>query len=171
LSAGFFRRSAIESLGRLDERCGCHWSDVDCGLSLQTLGYRCVLEPESVVHGPTAPDQSSLGYTEGRRAERVFWRHISTRGWGPGLVFHPMAVLATVANAWNQASGYTQLLGRLISLFAIASHLAHGARLRERTDSAVEQSAAFDGEDAEFDSQSEHPPARDNASVHHRRAA
>jgi cellulose synthase/poly-beta-1,6-N-acetylglucosamine synthase-like glycosyltransferase len=134
LTAAFYRRSAVSRLGGFDERCGEHWSDVDCGLSLQALGYRCVLEPESVVRGPLVPDVSSLGYREGRRAERVFWRHVAARGWGSGLILHPLVVAGTVFGAWNQFAGYSQLVGRLVSVFGIPSHLNHMARLRARAE-------------------------------------
>ena len=171
LAAGFYRRSAIDNLGGFDESCGSRWSDVDCGLSLQTLGYRCVLEPESVVHGPAAADESSLGYREGRRAERVFWRHIAAGGWGSRLVFHPLAVAATVARAWNQVPGYTQLLGRLVSMFGILSHLAYGSRLRERAATLDDQPLAIDSDDGPVESLPSDRSTRRNATGRDRRAA
>ena len=171
LAAGFYRKSAIDDLGGFDESCGSCWADVDCGLSLQALGYRCVLEPESVVHRPAAADESSLGYRQGRRAERVFWRHIGAGGWGPRLVFHPLAVAATVARAWNQVPGYTQLLGRLVSLIGIFSHLAHGSRLRQQADTLDDESLEIDSDDGPVESPPSDRSSRRNATGRDRRAA
>jgi GT2 family glycosyltransferase len=171
LTAGFWRSSAIDSLGGFDESCGSLWSDVDCGLSLQVLGYRCVVEPESVVRGPAFADGSSLGYREGRRAERVFWRHIASRGWGSSLVFHPIAVAATVAGAWNRLSGYTQVLGRLVSLIGLFSHLAHGARLRQHAETSEDEPLDADSDEGPVKSPPGERAARYEAPSRRRRAA
>jgi hypothetical protein len=57
-------------------------------------------------------------------------------------MLHPLAVAGTVLSGWNQLAGYSQLLGRLVSVLGIPSHLKHIARLRaraeEREDPAVE---------------------------------
>ena len=48
--AALYRRSALDSVGRFDERFFCCTEDTDWGLRAQLLGYDCVYEPSAVAY-------------------------------------------------------------------------------------------------------------------------
>ena len=106
-------------------------ADIDFALSLQSLGYRSTLEPDSVVRATAAVVDQAASFGSGCSAERVFWRHAATRGWLGSLMLHPWAVLGSVLRDWQRPGGYLQLLGRLTSLFGLPAHLTHAAKVRQ----------------------------------------
>ncbi len=131
LFAGFYRRWLWEAVGGFCERLDVDSADIDFALSLQSLGYRSTLEPDSVVRATAAVIDDVASFGSGRDAERVFWRHAATQGWLASLLLHPFAVLGSVLQDWQRPGGYLQLLGRLTSLFGLPAHLTHAARVRQ----------------------------------------
>jgi GT2 family glycosyltransferase len=131
LFAGFYRRWLWEAIGGFCERLDADWADMDFSLSLKSLGYRCALEPDSVVRAAAAVVDDAASFGSGHDAERVFWRHAAAQGWLASLVLHPFAVLASVRRDWHRPGAYLQLLGRLTSLLGLPSHLRHAAKVRQ----------------------------------------
>ncbi len=170
LQAAFYRKSALEALGGFDELCGDAWADVDLGLSLKSLGFRCVLEPDSMVLASVAADRNPVGYRAGRGAERTFWRHIVNNGWLPSIAFHPFVVLGSLLGSWNRVAGYTHLLGRAISACGCLGHASHARRLRELAESLDD---AIDADDDLSDGRRERSSDRgsDRDASAYRRAA
>jgi hypothetical protein len=155
LLAAFYRKSTLELLGGLDELCGETWADVDLGLSLRALGFRSVLEPESMVTTRPSREGGSRGYRDGRGAERTFWRHIANNGWIPSLAFHPFVVLGALLGAWNRVAGYTALLGRMVTACGCVGLASHAGHLRDLADSPGE----------EIDTDIDHSDRQDGPSV------
>ncbi|MCU0875809.1 MAG: hypothetical protein MUE50_26035 [Pirellulaceae bacterium] len=131
LFAGFYRRWLWEAIGGFCERMDVDSADIDFALSLQSLGYRSTLDPDSVVRATAAAVDEAASFGSGCSAERVFWRHAATRGWLGSLMLHPWAVLGSVLRDWRRPGGYLQLLGRLTSLFGLPAHLTHAAKVRQ----------------------------------------
>lgn len=105
LFAGFFRRWVWEAMGGFCERLDVNWADVDFALLLRSLGYRSVLEPNSVVRAaPTAVLAAPLSFRSGRAAERVFWRHVAANGWLTSLVCHPFTVFGSLLQCKSHRS-------------------------------------------------------------------
>jgi hypothetical protein len=130
LRAAFYRKSALEALAGLEQCGGNLWADVDLALSLQALGFSCVLEPRCTVRGRFAED-SVTAFEHGRCAESVFWKHAGLNGWAPSLLCHPLVVLGSLIFPWNGPPGGRQLLGRLAALARLFGHLSNAARLRQ----------------------------------------
>jgi hypothetical protein len=131
LFAGFYRRWLWEAIGGFCERLDVDWADLDLALSLKSLGYRCALEPDSVVRAAAAVVDDAPSFGSGRDAERVFWRHAASQGWLASLALHPFAVLVSVLRDWKRPGAYLQLLGRFTALLGLPSHLRHAAKVRE----------------------------------------
>jgi hypothetical protein len=131
LFAGFYRRWIWEAIGGFCERLDVDSADIDFALSLQSLGYRSTLEPDSVVRATAAVVDETASFGSGRDAERVFWRHAATQGWPASLMLHPWAVLGSVLRDWQRPGGYLQLVGRIASLLGISCHLTHAAKVRQ----------------------------------------
>ncbi len=114
LFAGFYRRWTWEAIGGFCERLDVNWADVNFALSLRSLGYQAVLEPDSVMRAsPTAVLDAPLSFRAGRGAERVFWRHAAANGWLASLVCHPFTVFGSLLKHANRGRAYAHLLGRL----------------------------------------------------------
>lgn len=131
LFAGFYRRWIWEAIGGFCERLDVSWADVDFALSLQSLGYRAVLEPDSVMRAsPASVADAPVSFRSGRNAERVFWRHAAASGWPTALVCHPLTVAGSLLRHANRGGAYTHFLGRLSALLGLGGHLAHAGKIR-----------------------------------------
>ena len=131
LFAGFYRRWTWEAIGGFCERLDVNWADVDFALSLRSLGYQAVLEPDSVMRAsPTAVLDAPLSFRAGRGAERVFWRHAAANGWLASLVCHPFTVFGSLLKHANRGRAYAHLLGRLSALLGLGNHVSHAGKTR-----------------------------------------
>jgi len=130
-SAGFYRRWIWEAIGGFCEQLDGTWTDADFALSLQSLGYRSVLEPACVVRSAVAMACHAESFCSGQRAERVFWRHAAAQGWLASLITHPGTILGAVLRDWKHPRAYLHVLGRCAALFGLPAHLAHAAHVRQ----------------------------------------
>jgi GT2 family glycosyltransferase len=112
-SAGFYRASAVRSVGGFAESFGSYFEDVDLACRLQSAGWRAWFEPSSVVWHR---GQSSHGRGNWRllarqscNEERLFWRN-SSWGWLPR---HVAVVLAKAALRLAERRFVPFLLGRV----------------------------------------------------------
>lgn len=131
LFAGFYRRWAWEAMGGFCEQLDGDWTDTDFALSLRSLGYRSILDPECVVRSSATTLSDPGSFRSGRCAERVFWRHAANQGWLTSLLLHPWMILGTVLRDWKRPGAYLQLLGRLVALFGLPQQLMHAGRNRQ----------------------------------------
>jgi hypothetical protein len=113
LWAGLYRREALIEAGGLCTDFATRVVDVDLGMTLRRLGYRCVHEPSSVVTTECQGESPRLSFQEGRAAERLFWRHCSASDWIAILILHPWCwFVESLCRAYRPAL-LLQLLGRL----------------------------------------------------------
>jgi hypothetical protein len=130
LAAGFYRAETLDALGGFDRSVGDELTDVDLALAVQTLGQRCVFEPQCRLLSPpiTVPSGS---FSAGRQAERLFLRHAPQRGWLWSLLLHPFVVAAGAIGDLPHPGAVTQLLGRAVAYFELSRRRADRERLTE----------------------------------------
>lgn len=96
-SSAFYRRSALENVGLMDEDFGAYFEDLDLALRLNKGGWRIWHEPASVVYHRVS---SSYGRSpspevlrmQSRNEERLFWRHIPPPWLYAGFPVHVAAL-------------------------------------------------------------------------------
>jgi len=134
LFAGFYRRWLWEAMGGFCERLDVDAADIDFALSLESLGYRSALEPQSIVRAAAKMFEEVPSFAAGLSAERVFWRHAATEGWLASLISHPLTVLGCVLGDWRRPGAYLQLLGRLAALLSLPAQLTRAAQVRQKVE-------------------------------------
>lgn len=113
LTTGFWRRSALESVGGLALDLGDR-ADVDLALRLQQAGYQAAFEPQAIVAAPRSRRHASA-LTAGLHAERLFWRH--TSAWRPlDLLKHALLGLGETLSIPWQPTLLWRLAGRAAGL-------------------------------------------------------
>jgi GT2 family glycosyltransferase len=126
LEAGFFRRSALLTIGHFDSDLGSYYCDVDAAAKFHRLGLRCAHEPQSVLRG--APIRRPKGFRAGHEAELLFWRHWAHRGHAAALIGHAGVSCAEgLGHIWYPR-GIALLAGRL---WGLAECLLRGRRAWE----------------------------------------
>ena len=113
ISSGFYRRSALISLGGFDARMGDSLADVDLAIRLRRLGYRCVFEPHRPLLGHHQPlRETTAGFRQGRCAERLFWRHLAIERRWSWLLVHPLEIATELLSRLPRLSAIAGLAGR-----------------------------------------------------------
>jgi hypothetical protein len=154
LTAAFYRRRVIRSLGGFCEGAGEFYADVDLAMSLQSLGLRSFLEPRSIAWAPDASfPERRLSFTGGCQAERVFWRHDSLGGKPRSLLAHGAVVLGEWLAHCARPAAFAHLLGRTVALADFSARRRQQARLRQAAESRDRRTRASadvqDADDAE----------------------
>ena len=110
-AAAFYRKSALERVGRFSSRFGDRLSPVDLGLTLQEAGYRSTLSPSCrmLTAEPLAGTQGGLA--RGWSAERLFWQWLPATGRGKWLLLHGLRMAALSVGAVVRPSRLLELLG------------------------------------------------------------
>ena len=111
LAAAFYRTDALLDLGGFDTQLGSDFADVDIAATLQTVGYRCVHEPDCRLLCPEIPIVA-WSATTGRQAERLYWRHQERSGALSKITRPATAVLRALFQP-QATGGYRSLVGRL----------------------------------------------------------
>ncbi|MFT5523190.1 MAG: cellulose synthase/poly-beta-1,6-N-acetylglucosamine synthase-like glycosyltransferase [Pirellulaceae bacterium] len=111
LSAGFFRRSALDEAGGLQNVVGDSLADIDLGMTLKALGYTCVCDQESRVR-TSSLEETKQSFMHGLRTQRLFMRHAPSVGWLIALICHPWSVMLQSIDAIPSLGAITHLLGR-----------------------------------------------------------
>ena len=82
-AAAFYRRTAIERVGPLDERFVSYYEDVDLGFRLAWAGYECAFARRSICYHHLSSSYSPTGwryhFNSARNAEIVWWSHMPAR--------------------------------------------------------------------------------------------
>lgn len=132
LQAAFYRRSALALLGEpFATHVGDDLADVDLALRLHGLGYRALLEPESVVAGQAewlAPQ--AAGFGAARRRERLFWRNAPGAGWARSLLAHGAHLTGEFVASLPRWRCLSQVLGRLAACAEFGRYRRHYRQLR-----------------------------------------
>jgi GT2 family glycosyltransferase len=125
LLAGFYRRSAVESVGGFSP-FAVKLAAVDMAMRLQDAGCQCVAEPKSLAYVAVGTMEERPGFRHGRDAERLFWRWATAQGALPSVAAHA-ALLAgeCVIGLWRP-SMLLNLAGRAAG--AIGAAVGTGRR-------------------------------------------
>ena len=114
---GFYAREVVAACGGFCVDLGDELADVDLALSLAHLGFRTVFEPASVMTATKAAlGDAPAGFTHGRAAERLFWRHAAEQGWIAALPLHLLVVAQSLLGKLLAPRALGELLGRLAAL-------------------------------------------------------
>jgi hypothetical protein len=129
LHAGFYRRSALESIGgEFATVVGDAQADADLALQLRALDMDCRFSGDSVVYA--LPDQKiARGFAAGLASERLFLRNRATEDGAATLLAHVMHVMADSAANLPRPAALTGLLGRLTAWCELGSIGRHRRRL------------------------------------------
>ncbi len=114
-SAAFYRRSALDEVGRFPECFGAYFEDVDLAHRLNRAKWRCHFEAESVVwHAVSASyGQSPPRHTlrmQSRNEERVYWRNAAS---ARTLPRHAAVLAGKALRRLREGALAPWLLGRL----------------------------------------------------------
>lgn len=134
LSAAFYRRETLVLVGGLDTTVGAGWADVDIALGLRAAGYHALLATRSIVRLPATARRREDGITQGKCAERVFWRHAGTVGWLRSLWAHPFAWAAEFLAELTGGRPMGTTLGRVLGLSTVTSDFRYRQWLRRQFD-------------------------------------
>jgi hypothetical protein len=130
-AAAFYRRSAVEILGRFDAAVGGRWAGIDAGLMLQQLGWITVLEPCSRVTAPRLLALPAGAFRQALEAERFFWRWASILGRVSSLASHGLLVFGEGVRGLLNLSIVPRWAGRLVGGCLAAAAPGHRRRVKE----------------------------------------
>ncbi|MCL4202442.1 MAG: hypothetical protein KJ000_08095 [Pirellulaceae bacterium] len=148
--AAFYRRSVVVALGGFCPQAGPWFADIDLGLSMHRLGFRCAIEPEAVLTATSTEFDAPCQFETGRCAERVFWRHRDQLGGAITLPAHAAHVLASVLVRPHRIAAYAQLAGRLLAAFERSSYRDFETRMQRASEACRDcDSSPRDEEDDE----------------------
>lgn len=115
LVAAFYRKSALESVGLLEDRASATVVGADLALALRSAGFRCIAEPECVTTATLDALAPSSAWQEGMAAERLFWRWTSVTGWKRSLTAHAVQWAVECIQSPIRPSIAARLVGRICS--------------------------------------------------------
>lgn len=118
--AGFYRRSAIESVGGFSSSPVGTLAAIDMALSLQQAGYRCIVEPKCLARVDAAAVRDKPGFRHGRDAERLFWQWASDHGRVRSVVAHGALVAGECVIGFWRPSMLAHLTGRAVGAVCAA---------------------------------------------------
>ena len=126
--AAFYRKSAVNSVGRFAVELGPWFAGVDLALKLEQAGGRCVVEPESQVRATASVMPRVGAFRRALRAERLFWRWAPRTNWLVALVAHLGEAVLDVCREFPGPGMATGLLGRLVGLCLVGADRQHRRR-------------------------------------------
>ena len=133
-TAAFYRRSALNVVGRFDLEAGDRFGSLDLALRLDHAGYQTVLEPHSQVRLLPGAVNGSETFRRALEAEQFFWRWAPRAGWGRSLGLHALHLMAEGCQTLLHPRILAWTAGRLAGCGAIGEH----RRCRERLERAAE---------------------------------
>lgn len=150
--AGFYRVSALRTVGGFTTTFAAAAADVDMALQLQHLEGECLLEPSAMLLTSKQLAQRPHGpFQTGLANERLFLRNAGADGWARSLITHPVAVLREdLRRLPNPLAVGLQMLGRAVAWTGIFNVQTPYDRLDEILDSrekANEEAASQQSEE------------------------
>jgi GT2 family glycosyltransferase len=126
-AAGFYRRSALVSVGLFDDYLGAYYDDVDVGFRLQLAGYEVGYAPASICHheGNASYRERSFGvwYHTSRNSEIVFWSNMPSKFLLRHSLAHILFSLLQVGPMIRRHEFCAYILGKLSALGFLSSIL------------------------------------------------
>jgi GT2 family glycosyltransferase len=130
--AAFYRRSAVESVGRFSPSAIDVLAATDMALSLRQAGFRCIVEPKSLGQVDAAMVRSRPSFRHGCNTERLFWRWASAHGRVQSLAAHAALVAGECVIGLWRPSMLMQLAGRAVGAIGAAiARQRHQSRFSE----------------------------------------
>jgi hypothetical protein len=123
--AGFYRKSALESVGGFTSWKTHEFVGADLAMILHRAKFRCAVEPECLAHFDVAKAAQKPGFTRGCDAERFFWRWGSHHGWFGSLVGHIAMLTGECVMSPVRPRMVAQILGRTCGLMRAMSGKSH----------------------------------------------
>jgi hypothetical protein len=170
-AAAFYRRSAVEILGRFDAAVGGRWAGVDAGLALQQLGWITVLEPGCRVTAPRFHALRAGAFRQALEAERFFWRWATILGRARSLASHGVLVLGEGVCGLLNLSIVLRWAGRLVGGCLAAAAPGHRRRLEELRQEFRSESAPPSAAPPHFRVRRPDPPRANGRSAGRTRSA
>ena len=134
-SAGFYRRSAVEKVGRLWPIYGAYFEDTDLAFRLRWAGFRCIYEPTSrVAHYGTATygHQSDRHvYLISRNEEIAFWTNLPRWSLLLGVIPHFAFLMVRMVRKTLSRQARTFLAGKMSALSAWRDILRQRRKLHQ----------------------------------------
>lgn len=91
-ASAFFRKSALDIVGPLNDAFVSYYEDVELGFRLNLAGYRCVLARDSIcyhhLNASYKPESWAMHFNSARNAEIVWWSHMPPRLRGKHFLDH-----------------------------------------------------------------------------------
>jgi hypothetical protein len=142
LWAGFYRRELLAALGGFDVSLGDGVADVAAAFDLRALGGIHVLEPDSqILQQGELPTLAGRPFSDGRAAERLFWRDRSQSSSLVAAALHPFAIVRNLTGQRSAARLMMNLAGRLAACIEFGGAQRQEARLIEASELLREQAA------------------------------
>jgi hypothetical protein len=135
LTAAFYRREVLAAVGGFEAELGDELADIGMALAIQSLERLHVTEPASQLIETADSAISKSASAGGRAAERLFCRHVASRGLVPSLLLHPMTMIGDLFGARSIMSGLASVAGRALAwleLGAVSRYEQRIADARER---------------------------------------
>lgn len=99
--AAFYRSSTLQQIGSFDEMLQPVYLDLDLALSISTLGFDCVFEPDCVVSiDRAAPLVREASLAHGRSAQRAIRRHSYDASVGATLLTITSELIRSPLQPW-----------------------------------------------------------------------
>jgi hypothetical protein len=141
--AGFWRRSDWDHIGGLDANLGPQYADLDLALMLEALGRQCVVEPNCRIVQRVARRENAGSWSNGRSAEKLFWKHAGSRR---GLyALHALGLAGEFAAAAVRPRRVMECAGRLSVLIGVAFGNRHVAAMNSSSLPGAEPIRRRDG--------------------------
>ena len=112
--AGFYRKSAIDSVGGLCTRMSATTADAELAIALLSAGLTCVIEPQARVTAGVEVDRDPAGFRKALGNELLFWRSRSLQASGHSMARHALAVGWEFIAGLPRLRAITQLAGRTV---------------------------------------------------------
>jgi len=128
LTAGFYRREALEQIGGWPLRLGISAADIDVALSLQEAGWRAAVEKTCPIACGASRAGMAGAFERARDSERLFWRHRRS-AWSKAI--HPLAALGGCLFAGHPLQMALAGLGKLAACFDLPAARRHRALLSQ----------------------------------------
>ncbi len=111
LLAGFYSKSAIQSVGGFAQFASTIAAGTDLAMALQQNGFRCVFEPECTASTVAAAGAESA-FRRGCDDECLFWRWAASHGLLTSIIGHVAMLAGQAVIGLFRPSMLVQLLGR-----------------------------------------------------------
>jgi hypothetical protein len=129
--AVFYRKSALERVGRLPGDVGDTVAGADIALRLRHAGFRAVFEPDCRTYADRLLLSEYSAVRQGLEAERLFWRWAPAGGWIRSLAGHAGLLTLECVLCPVRPATVCKLAGRMWGALSFASHRHHWQLIRK----------------------------------------